>query len=155
MMCKFTLEVIFFFWLKMADSIWRTVLFPFSVIKDVIITSLLFLVSANSLILSVTLLFMSIFLFMTETWILPINLKAWPHNDAKLRHYGVNQVMPRCLKWWVQYLCEFIQFNSIYFSQYALTNPKSKTKVFYSATTALVPFTINTGEEPERATINK
>ena len=49
-------------------------------------------------------------------------------------------------------LCKFIQFNLI---QYALTNPKPQTKVFYLATTALVPFTIHTGEEPERAKINK
>ena len=56
-----------------------------------------FFVSANFLILSVTLLFISIFLFMRETWILPINFKLLPHNDAKVRH-GVNQGMPRCLK---------------------------------------------------------
>lgn len=63
-----------------SDSRWRTVLVPFSVINDVSIASLLSLkilhVSANSLILLVTLLFISIFLFMRETWILPINLKV-------------------------------------------------------------------------------
>ena len=51
-------------------------------------------------------------------------------------------------------LCKFIQFNlinSIYFSQYALTNPKSQTKVFYLATTALVPFTkIQAGSQKEQ-----
>lgn len=61
-----------------SDSRWRTVLVPFSVINDVIIVSRLslkiFHVSANSLVLLVTLLFISIFLFMRETWILPINL---------------------------------------------------------------------------------
>ena len=38
---KVTLEIFFLF--KMADSIWRTVRVPFSVINDVIITSLLWL----------------------------------------------------------------------------------------------------------------
>lgn len=63
-----------------SDSRWRTVLVPFSVINDVIIVSRLslkiFHVSANSLVLFVTLLFISIFLFMRETWILPKNLKV-------------------------------------------------------------------------------
>ena len=39
-------------------------------------------------------------------------------------------------------LCKFISY-------------KLQTKVFYLATTALVPLTINTGEEPERVKINK
>ena len=37
-----------------------------------------------------------------EIWILPINSTIWRFNDIKLRH-GVNQVMPRCWKWWVNY----------------------------------------------------
>ena len=37
-----------------------------------------------------------------EIWILPINSIIWRFNDIKLRH-GVNQVMPRCWKWWVNY----------------------------------------------------
>ena len=116
-LATFTLKVIFgffFFWFKMADGSssffsnkWRhhyitTTVKDFSCVRKLLDQ------------LSVTLLFISIFLFMRETWILPINLKVWPHNDAKLRHC-VNQV---CLDVWNDeyiILCKFIQFNWIQF----------------------------------------